>query len=139
MLYKELKRSVPEDIKSDALWTLHVYRLALYAGDLAIGDARRLRGAPEMAELAGQLVRAVGSIGANIAEGYSRLGARERARFFEYALGSARESRDWYYKARFDLDDGMAAQRIALLTRIAKVVLALIAHRRRLKAARRRT
>jgi four helix bundle protein len=52
----------------------------------------------------------LGSVGANMAEGYSRLGARERARSFEYALGSARESRDWYYNARLELDDVVAAQ-----------------------------
>ncbi len=39
----------------------------------------------------------VGSIRANIAEGYSRGTGKDRARFYEYALGSARESRDWYF------------------------------------------
>ncbi|MFN8404533.1 MAG: four helix bundle protein [Anaerolineales bacterium] len=36
---------------------------------------------------------AVGSVGANISEGYSRSSGKDRARFYEYALGPARESR----------------------------------------------
>ena len=47
--------------------------------------------------LADQLYRSLGSIGANLAEGYSRGTGKDRAHFYEYALGSARESRDWYY------------------------------------------
>jgi four helix bundle protein len=43
-------------------------------------------------------------VSANIGEGYSRRSGRDRARFYEYALGSAREARDWYYKARHVLD-----------------------------------
>jgi four helix bundle protein len=51
-------------------------------------------------DLSGQLYEAIGSIGANFAEGYSRSSARDQARFYEYSLGSARESRTWYYDGR---------------------------------------
>jgi four helix bundle protein len=53
-----------------------------------------------MLGLSDQLYEAVGSVSANLAEGYSRGTGKDRARFYEYALGSARESRDWYFKAR---------------------------------------
>jgi len=48
---------------------------------------------PQIAE---QLERSIDSIGINISEGYGRLHGRERARFYEFALGSAREAREWY-------------------------------------------
>ena len=46
--------------------------------------------------LSDRLHRALGSISANLAGGYSRGTDGDRARFYEYARGSARESRDWY-------------------------------------------
>jgi len=51
------------------------------------------------------LYRAVGSIKANIAEGYSHRSGKDQARFYEYSLGSARESRGWYYDARHILGE----------------------------------
>ncbi|MBC7896698.1 MAG: four helix bundle protein, partial [Cytophagaceae bacterium] len=59
-------------------------------------DATRVRSAALRDATVVQLLRAVDSISANIAEGYSRFSGRERARFYEIALGSAREAREWY-------------------------------------------
>ena len=55
-----------------------------------------LAGACETRLVAGQLLRARGSVHAELAEGYGRSTGPDRARFFEDALGSARESREWY-------------------------------------------
>ncbi|MEO8194839.1 MAG: four helix bundle protein, partial [Gemmatimonadales bacterium] len=55
-----------------------------------------LRAHPLTQEIAGQLYTAVGSIAANIREGYYRSSGKDRARIFEYALGSAGESEEWY-------------------------------------------
>jgi hypothetical protein len=55
---------------------------------------------------------------------------RDRARFYEYALGSARESRDWYYKARTVLGEPVAQHRIAMLTRIVKLLLTMVPQQR---------
>ena len=67
---------------------------------------------------------------ANIAEGYSRSGGKDRAHFYEYALGSAREARDWYYKARHALSEEVATQRIHLLTQIIRLLLTMIPDQR---------
>jgi four helix bundle protein len=96
-------KTVPQEISNDQMWKLEVYRLALYLAELGWEDICRLREDKRFVSLSDQLYRALGSISANIAEGYSRSTGRDRARFFEYALGSARESRDWYYKGRFGL------------------------------------
>jgi four helix bundle protein len=47
-----------------------------------------------------QLVRAVDSIGANLAEGDGRYSERESLQFFNVAKGSAREARFWLRRAR---------------------------------------
>src|SRR5690554_478001 len=95
--YGEWERTVPAAITSDVLWRLRVYRLALYAADIGWNDVIRLGRDRRARALTDQLYRSLGSVSANIAEGNSRATGRERARFYEYALGSARESRDWYY------------------------------------------
>ena len=95
--YDEWLKTVPGQVSMDPLWKMKVYRLALFLGSLVWYDTTKLAANPHMNSLADQLFRAVGSVGANIAEGYSRRSGKDRARFYEYALGSARESRHWYY------------------------------------------
>jgi len=126
MEFQEWQASVPEEIARDALWRMEVYRLALYAGELAWQDVGQLAEDRRTVGLADQLYRAVGSIGANIAEGYSRGSGRDQVRFYEYALGSAREARGWYYHGRHVLPEGVAGNRIDLLTRIIRSLLAII-------------
>ncbi len=75
-----------------------------------------------MYSVADQLHRSLGSISANLTEGYSRSKGIDRARFLEYSLGSARESRDWYYKSRHVLSAEVVKHRMELLTQIMKML-----------------
>lgn len=118
--------SVPEAIRRDRLWSLRLYRLGLWLGDLAWDDVTVLHRDGRTRRIADQLYRAVGSISANVAEGYSRGSGRDRARFYEYALGSAREARDWYHKARHRLGDEVATDRIQILADVIRLALGLI-------------
>jgi four helix bundle protein len=79
-----------------------------------------------MLGLSDQLYGALGSISANLAEGHSRGKGKDRIAFFEYALGAARESRDWYFKARYILGDPVYLHRLALLTRIIQLLLTMM-------------
>ena len=99
MKYEEWLATVPDEFKGDALWRVEAYRLGLFASDLGWLDVTKLMRDRRTLDLLDQLYRALGSVSANIAEGFSRDSHKEKARFYEYALGSARESRDWYYKA----------------------------------------
>jgi four helix bundle protein len=130
MSYEEWLRTVPSAITSDSLWKMEVYRLALYATDIAWDDVTKLMSDRRTWGLSGQLYDSAGSVSSNIAEGYSRGTGRERARFYEYSLGSCRESRDHYYKGRHVLGDEIALQRIDLHTRIAKLLLTMIPQQR---------
>jgi four helix bundle protein len=126
MTFDEWLASVPPEFTQDPLWRMQVYRLAVFASDLAWQDVSRLIKDRRTVSVADQLYRAVGSIGANIAEGYSRRSGKDQARFYEYALGSAREARGWYRQGRNVLSETVAAHRISLLTQIARLLLTII-------------
>jgi four helix bundle protein len=130
MTYEEWEATVPKAIAGDALWRVQAYRLALFAADVGWEDVNRLAKDRRTRALADQLYRSLGSIGANIAEGYSRGSGRDRARFYEYALGSARESRDWYYKARHVLDDSVVDHRLFLQTQVIRLLLKMVPDQR---------
>ena len=128
--YEEWAKTVPDTITGDALWKVEVYRLGLLLSDLCWHDATRLMRDKRTLDLSDQLYRAVGSISANVAEGYSRGTGKDRARFYEYSLGSARESRDGYYKARYVLGDGIANHRLNFLAQIIRLLLTMVPQQR---------
>jgi len=126
MTYEEWLQNVPETITHDRVWQLAAYRMAMFLADLAWHDTHNLLQDRRTLSLADQLFRAVGSISANIAEGFSRGSGRDRARFYEYALGSARETRGWYYQGRHVLTKQVTEHRIALVTQIIRLLLSMI-------------
>ena len=130
MRYDEWQSGVPVEITGDPLWKLEVYRLALFVSDISWQDALVLNQNPLTRPLADQLYRATCSISVNVAEGYSRSTGKDRARFLEYSLGSAREARDWYYKSRHTLKQEVVIHRIGLLTQIIKMLNVLTPHQR---------
>ncbi|NIU61295.1 MAG: four helix bundle protein [Pseudomonas stutzeri] len=130
MNYKEWEATVPETITGDALWRVQAYRLALFASDIGWQDVTSLAQDRRTRALSDQLYRALGSTSANIAEGYSRGTGKDRARFYEYALGSARESRDWYYKGRHVLDKAVIEHRLSLQTQIVRLLLKMVPDQR---------
>jgi four helix bundle protein len=130
MNYEDWEREVPETITGDVLWKVKVYRLALFVANLGWYDITKLVQDRRTVSLSDQLYRALGSISANIAEGYSRSSNKDRARFYEYALGSARESRDWYYKGRHILSKSVTSHRLNLMTEIIRLLLVMVPDQR---------
>ena len=129
--YLEWLKTVPAEIANDPIWKLEVYRLALFSADIGWQDVLALSKSHLMRSTADQLYRALGSISANLTEGYSRSKGPDRARFFEYSLGSARESRDWYYKSRHVLGEEITGNRLGLHTSIVGMLASMISHQRR--------
>jgi four helix bundle protein len=84
-----------------------------------------------MFSVADQLHRSLDSISANLTEGYSRSKGLDRARFFEISLGSARESRDWYYKSRHVLPAEIVKHRMGMVTHIISMLVPMISHQRK--------
>lgn len=126
---EEWEREVPAAVSRDLLWKLHVYRAALFLLELSLRDAKVLRTRRREA-IADQLVRAAGSVSANIAEGYSRSSPADRVRLLDYALGSARECITWYQAASDIFPLPTIEARHELLGRIRGMTLRLITAQR---------
>ena len=69
-------------------------------------------------EIARQLIRSVGSVSANIEEGYGRGFGKEYPQFLRISRGSARESKGWYERSSKLLAPEIVIQRTALLDQI---------------------
>jgi four helix bundle protein len=131
MRYAEWVEGVMSEIKNDPIWKLEVYRLALFADDIGWQDVLALSKEKLMWSIADQLHRSLGSISANLTEGYSRSKGLDRARFIEISLGSARESRDWYYKSRHVMHAEVTKHRMGLTTHIIGMLTPMIPHQRK--------
>jgi four helix bundle protein len=131
MTFEQWEGTVPKEIRDDALWKMEGYRLGLFISDLVWSDAAKLLREMRTVSFADQICRASGNISSNISEGYSRGTGKDRARFYEYALGSARETRDWYYKSRRVLRDMVTAHRLALCTQVVRLLIRMVDNERR--------
>ncbi len=132
MTFEDWVEQVPSLIRDDSLWRVEAYRLGLFLNDLAWKDAKKLLQDRRSLAIADQLCRAAGSISANVGEGYSRGTGKDRARFYEYALGSARETRDWYFKSRHVLTAAVMEHRMEVSSTIVRLLLTMVANERRL-------
>ena len=110
----------------DPIARMRVYQLAAELVVEAWPDAKELSRHPMTQKVCDQLYSAVGSIEANIADGYSRSSGKDRCRFFEYALSSARESVTWYRAARPILGADVTKKRWEKLEEIRRLLLAII-------------
>jgi len=125
MTVEQWVEQVPNNIKDDALWKFQVYPKSLLLAGLAWEDCNKLLPDPRGRAVAEQLIRSAGSICANIEEGYGRGFGRDYARFLRFSLGSARETRGWYYRARHLLSDAVLKQRLHLLD---EIIALLVVH-----------
>ena len=122
-------RAVLYENANDPLFRMRAYRLAVELLEIAWQDAKTLSADPVTERIAGQLYAAVSSITANIAEGYSRSSGKDRARIFEFALGSVRETIGWYQAARPILGE-IVATRLNTLEELRRLLLAIIPRER---------
>ena len=121
------EQAQPDAITKDPLWTLYCYREALFLIDLVRRDLGEIGKHDPLAASKGQLVRAVGSVAANIAEGYGRMTTADRTRFFSYSLGSAREAITWYRTVGAAVVSGGIEDRIDRLSRVRRMLFGLLA------------
>ncbi|HVF40615.1 MAG TPA: four helix bundle protein [Gemmatimonadaceae bacterium] len=114
----------------DPLGRTRVYQLARALVPDCWNDAKTLRAEPLTEAISGQLYSAVCSIAANIAEAYSRSSGRDRARIFEYALGSVRESMEWYRSVTPVIGETTVNDRLDVLEEMRRMLLAIIPRER---------
>ena len=121
----------PDCESADPITRMRVYQLAFKVRPACAEDAEIIRRNPITENIAGQLYTAVGSIAANLVEGYSRSSGKDRARIFEYALGSARESIEWYHASRHVMPPELFEDRLPVLDEIVRMLLAIVPRERK--------
>ena len=132
MNYDTWESEVRGPFEGDPLWKITAYRKSMFLSDITWADVSKLCRDSRLIGMSDQLYRATGSIGANISEGYSRSSKKDQVRFYEYALGSAREARHWYFQSRHVLGDAVFTHRADLLSEVIRLLLTTIPHQRNL-------
>ena len=123
--------STENEGSGDPLERMAVHRHARQLMKQSWDDAEAAKGNPITAEVVGQFYEAVGSIAANLAEGYSKSSGLDRARSFEYALGSARETVEWYHDLKPVLGEEVVNARLKILGHILRLLIAIIPRERK--------
>lgn len=129
--FARFEATPPDHLIGDPIWRLPAYRLALFLSDVVDEDVVVLTREAAPFHSRGQLHRSVHSIEANICEGYGRQSGKDRARYFETALSSAREARGWYYRVRTWIGLTQTTERLSFLTRIVKILTVAVPMERR--------
>ena len=119
-----------EGTSQDPLERMSAHRYARELVKLAWEDGLLLQANPLTPGIAEQFYESVGSIAANLGEGYSKSSGPDRARSFEYALGSARETVEWYESGRPVLTDERVNGRLEILGHIIRLLVAVIPRER---------
>ncbi len=126
-------RYVHPSIVNDPLWQFKLYPKALFAYDLVWEDCESLLLDERGKAIARQLIRSVGSISANIEEGYGRGYGKEYAYHLRVAMGEARESRGWYWRGRKLLSNEVLDHRLKLMDEIIAMLAPNINRQRNIK------
>ena len=124
MTYEKWDGEVHERVRPEPTWGFLGCRKALFLYDLAWKDCERMTRDRRGRAIAEQLIRSAGSISANIEEGHGRGYGKQRDWFFTVSIGSVRESKGRYWRARGPLSEEVLDHRLAL----ADEVIALLVH-----------
>ena len=117
-------------VTGDPVWRLLCYRESMFLLEQVREDMKAFEHSSVHAPSMGQLLRATGSISANIAEGYGRPTTADRVRFLSYALGSARESISWYQALRPSIEHVATDSRLTRIARIRRLLIGLLSRLR---------
>ena len=119
MTYEEWRQGVSERIRAEPEWRFYAYPRALFLYELTWEDCERFDKDRRGRAIAGQIIRSSGSISANIEEGYGRgIGGKSYLYFLRVSIGSARETKGWYFRARRLLPPEVLEHRLSLLDEI---------------------
>jgi four helix bundle protein len=131
MRYGEWLAQMPESLKRNSVWKSEAYPKALLLFELAREDSAKLMRDAHGREIARELVRSAGSVSANIDEGCGRgVDRGEYVQFLRYALGSARETQNWYYQSRKLLPEQVVQHRMDLCSETVALLVTNIQRRR---------
>jgi four helix bundle protein len=130
--FDEWLTALPKSIRQDPLCEYIACQKALFLSDLAWFDCERMLKDVRGRVIAGQLHAAACSISANIEEGYSKGFGLDYARYLTIALGSARETRGWYWRGRRFVTSQVLEHRFSVLDEIIALLKTTIPQQRRI-------
>lgn len=123
MTYEEWEAQVHERIKREPIWQFTGYRKAMFLYDLAWQDCEKMMRDARGRAVAEQLIRSAGSICANLEEGHGRGYGKQRNWFFTVSIGSARETKGWYWRVRPVLPPELLDHRLSLADEVIALVV----------------
>ncbi len=121
--YEDWELKIHQRIGNDPVWQFFGHRKALFLYELLWKDCEKLMQDRRGMAIVDQIIRSAGSISANIEEGYGRGHGKEYAYFLRVALGSARETKGWYWRGRQLLSSKVIDHRLALLDEIISLLV----------------
>ena len=124
--FEEWVETVHSTVTGGPLWNFQVYQKALFVYDLTWEDCYKLLKDKRGEMIARQLIRSVGSISANIEEGFGRGFGPDYAYRLRISMGEARESQGWYWRAHKLLPQSVLDHRLSLLDEIIAMLVPII-------------
>jgi hypothetical protein len=115
MNYQMWEKSVPPQIRSDAVWSLEAYRLSLFVADIGWHDANELAKHRRTIKLGGEMLEALGGVPAALARSVGRSVPGEASLAREDALAAARAACGWYFQSRHVLGQEIIMHRVRIL------------------------
>lgn len=129
--FEDWKANVPDTIRKEGYWQLTAYQKALYLYDLLWQDTERWIRDRRGETLARQTIASADSICANIEEGFGRGFGKQLVYFYTVALGSARETKGHYYRAKALLSIDTLQNRLNLVSEVIALLLTEINRQKR--------
>ena len=133
--YEAWMEEVHDRVKEEPTWQNFGYRKALFLYDLAWRDCEKMTRDRRGRAVAQQLIRSAGSISANVEEGHGRGYGKQRNWFLSVSVGSARETKGWYWRARKLLSEEVLDHRLSLVDE----VISLLVHELKRQRSRERS
>jgi len=130
MTYEEWEADVHARVKQEPVWQNLGYRKALFLYDLVWQDCATLIRDQRGKAIAEQLIRSAGSVSANVEEGHGRGYGKQRNWFWGVAIGSARESKGWYWRAQRLLKPETLDSRLALADEVIALLISDLTRQR---------
>lgn len=115
MNYQMWEKSVPPQIRGDAVWTLEAYRLSLFVADVGWHDANELAKHRRTIKLGGEMLESLGGVPSALARSVGRSVPGEAALAREDALAAARATCSWYFQCRHVLGQEIVMHRVRIL------------------------
>lgn len=136
MKYEDWLAGIHEWIKAEPIWKSLMYQKALFLFDLAWEDCGKMLQDTRGWKIAAQLIGSTGSISANMEEGHGRGFGKERQYFLRVSLGSARETKGWYYRGRGLLSAEVLDHRLALIDEVISLLVKEIDYQKKRRPSR---